>query len=137
MQARQESGSATAAMTDRSALRIFLAFLLAPAVVPTIVALLALFPSLNGMWAIAIFMAAASYAVTLVAGVPLFLLLRSWQLLTWWAMTICGALLSILPSLFLAFAIQYHPLIGAVTGFAFWCIAFARKRPSSRRAAVK
>ena len=129
------SGSAPVAVKFRGAPRVFLAFLLAPAVVPSIVALLALLPSLNGMWAIAIFMAAVSYAVTLVAGVPLFFLLRSRKLLTWWALTIGGALLSVLPSLFLAFAIQYHALIGAVTGFAFWCIAFARRKPSSLSAA--
>ena len=116
-------------------LRTVLAFVLAPAVVPALVALLALLHSMSGMWQVAVFMAAVSYAVTAIAGVPVYLLLRTCNLLTWWALTLGGSILGLLPSQYLAFANQYHALIGAVTGFAFWCIAFAGVTPRPQSAA--
>jgi hypothetical protein len=115
--------------------RTALAFLLAPAVVPALIALLALLPNLAGLGLIAAVMAAVTYGVTFVFGVPLYLLLRAWNLLTWWSLTLCGAILGLLPGLVFAFASQYHSLIGAITGLAFWCIAFAKTSPRARSAA--
>jgi hypothetical protein len=46
---------------------------------------------------------------------------------------LCGAMMGLLPSLVLALAIRYHALTGAVTGPAFWCIAFAGAKPNPPR----
>jgi hypothetical protein len=120
-------------LTDRATLRLIVAVILAPAVVPALVAVPSLLPAFSGLWVIAVLVASVTYSVAWVAGLPVLLLLRAFGVLTWWSLTLCGAILGLLPSLVLAFANQYHALMGAVTGLAFWCIAFAGAKPNPPR----
>jgi hypothetical protein len=124
--------------------RIILAFLLAPAVAPALIALASIHPSMAGIWVIALGVAAFTYATTLVAGIPAYFLLRAKNWLKWWHLTLGGTVLGLIPALVIGFPLSLngalllgpdHLLIGATSGFAFWALAFAGSRSRLQGAA--
>ena len=124
--------------------RVVFAFLLAPAVAPLVIAVASLHPSMAGAWIVALGVAAFTYGTALLAGVPVYFLFRSKKWLNWWQFTLGGTLLGLLPALIVGFPFSLqgililgpdHVVIGAISGFAFWAVAFAGSRTTTRSAA--
>jgi hypothetical protein len=124
--------------------RVILAFLLAPAAAPALIGLASIHSSMAGIWVIALGVAAFTYATTLIAGIPAYFVLRAKNWLKWWHFALGGAVLGLLPALFIGFPLSLqgilllgpdHLLIGAVSGFAFWALAFAGSGSRLRGAA--
>jgi hypothetical protein len=124
--------------------RVVSAFLLAPAVAPLLIALTSFHPSMAGVWIVALGVAAFTYGTALLAGVPAYFLFRLKKWLKWWQFVLGGALLGLLPALVLGFPLSLqgilflgsnHAVIGAVSGLAFWAVAFAGSRPALSSAA--
>ena len=78
-----------------------------------------------------------AYLVTLIAGVPAFLVMRTRHSNRWWQYVVCGALLgSLPPGLLLAIkgygtlivgAVAFGAPYGALSGFAFWVLGIYRR----------
>ena len=114
--------------------RVVLAYLVAPAFAPLLIASNALNPTMAGVWVVALAVAAFTYGTTLIVAAPAYFLFQSKKWFKWWHFVIAGAVLGLLQVLVgwsplsfqgLALLGPGHAAIGAVTGFAFWFIAFA------------
>ena len=135
-------GRSSAALDRMRTLRLVLAFCVAPIAPAFLVGMYFIFsappirlpldlsrlvdPNLTKM----------AYLVTLIAGVPAFLVLRMRHSNRWWQYVICGAVLGCLPALLLVIkdygglvigAVAFGAPYGALSGFAFWVLGIYRR----------
>ena len=103
-----------------------------------LVAVASLHPTTGGVWVVGLVVAAFTYATTFTVGVPAYFLFRHKNWFKWWQFGLGGALLGVLPTLViwfpallqgLLFLGPEHPVIGAISGVAFWAVAYGA-RPS-------
>ena len=134
-------GPSTSPLDGMRTLRLLLAFCVAPIVPALLVGTYFIFsappirlpldlsrlldPNLTKM----------AYLVTLIAGVPTFLVMRMRHSSRWWQYVICGAVLGCLPALILVKdygglvigAVAFGAPYGALSGFAFWALGIYRR----------
>jgi hypothetical protein len=124
-------------------MRVALGFILAPIFGPLVVAAYSLwFGGLEGKYIVGFFlnMAMVSYIVAVVAGVPAFLMLKSWKVKLIFGYLLGGILLSLLPFIFF-FSMSSVPgellasciVVGAVNGLAFWLLAVCKSNQSLKK----
>ena len=124
-------------------MRVVLGFILAPVFGPLVVAVYSLWSGgLESKYFIGFFlnMTMVSYAVAVVAGVPAFLMLKSWRIKNIFGYLLGGVLIALLPFVFFV-GISSVPgellvnsiTVGGVNGVAFWLLAICKSNQSLKR----
>ncbi|MEJ2362541.1 MAG: hypothetical protein P8Z75_14205 [Gammaproteobacteria bacterium] len=72
---------------------------------------------------------------TLVAGMPLYFILRRFNLVRWWTATTCGIVIGAIVAVLVSLnnpvhdkSLVFFASVGAITGFCFWLFRYLGKR---------